>query len=132
MGLNSKQSRQAPTSTSHALRDVRQSLKQMQVSGHASQTDRSQQMFGNDVQNSASWNMIYADSTSKRPARHKANALMQIKNSLQDYEVADRSCGDVDKALLDQCVAWGFDEVRLVRRQNKGFDLLENSTSYVG
>eukprot|EP00794_Sanderia_malayensis_P000256 gene256-877_t len=114
MGLN-KQPRQV-TTTSHALRDVRQSLKQLhlQVGSHPTNSNQQQNdqcagfMITSDSHPSSStWNANYTPhQDSKRSTRH-AKALMEIKNSLQSYEVGG---GDVDRALLEQCVALGFEE----------------------
>ena len=103
-----KQSRKLPTTTSYALRDVRQSLKQLQVGGHAT-TDQIAASVGlnNDGQMAPTWN-INSQLTDKRSTRH-AKALMEIRSSLQSYEV----CGEVDKILLERCVALGFDEVSI-------------------
>lgn len=86
----------------NSMRGIQQGMKQLQVSGQGTMpeqgTDRQQQM-------NTPWSVTNL-TQDKRSARH-AEALREIRHSLQSYEVS----GDVDNPFLSRCVGLGFDEV---------------------
>ena len=86
----------------NSMRGIQQGMKQLQVSGQGTMpepgTDRQQQM-------NTPWSVTNL-TQDKRSARH-AEALREIRHSLQSYEVS----GDVDSPFLSRCVGLGFDEV---------------------
>eukprot|EP00112_Aurelia_sp_Birch-Aquarium-sp1_P019910 Seg5018.3 transcript_id=Seg5018.3/GoldUCD/mRNA.D3Y31 product="hypothetical protein" protein_id=Seg5018.3/GoldUCD/D3Y31 len=92
----------------HTVRDIRQGMKQLQVSSAQLQSNfvqPNEQPVTNDPQSSTPWTVTNVPQD-KRSTRH-AKALMEIRHSLQNYELRD----DVDRALLEKCISYGFDEV---------------------
>ena len=78
-------------------------MKQLQVSG-PSAIISGDQPNPND-QATTPWTVTNVGQD-KRATKH-AKALMEIRNDLQSYE----QTGDVDRELLNRCIALGFDEV---------------------
>ena len=102
------------TGSQHTVRDIRQGMKQLQVGTGQLQSNfvqQNEQPVANDAQTSTPWTVTNVPQD-KRSTRH-AKALMEIRHSLQNYELRD----DVDRVLLEKCISYGFDEVSFARPQ---------------